>query len=315
MSEQDQGRDLRDSPRREFTVSLEVKWREGQFTCTTVDISLTGLFLETEEPIPVGTEVRFDGQLESAGEQWHLAGLGEVMRGVRIGDLDPVTPVPGLGVSIKEFFLGETALTDVLDEAAAKIRAGTAEAKGRRAPRILVGLPARWGPTWPPDREGYLSNVSSTGALVLTVGDALEPGAAIHVSVDLPVGREVSPMRTLATVTRLQEYTPIDGKGMGIEFAPVNPVERTLREVLTGSVDPAPQPAPIPDAVGRPDMDFSSMSARVEEPQPSALEALSETLRGTSDYQWKRLARILGLALLTGAILWLGFVCLDSFSG
>ncbi len=314
MAQRDQGRDSRESPRREFTVTLEVVWRGGQFTCTTVDLSLTGLFLETEEPIPVGTEVRFDGVLEVPGDRWHLAGLGEVIRAVRIGDLDPETPVPGLGVSIAEFFLGEEALTGVLDEAATEVRESAAKDAGRRAPRILVGLPARWGPTWPPDQEGYLSNVSSSGALVLTAGEALEPGAAIHVCVDIPVGREVSQMRTLATVTRLQEFTPIDGKGMGIEFAPADPVETSFRDVLSGEFEAETQPSAFPGFVGSPALDLSEMSAGYRAPEPTALEALSETLHGATGYQWKRLARILGLALLVGAILWLGFICVDSFS-
>lgn len=314
MAETDPGRDLRESPRRPFTVDLKVTWQGGEFSCSTVDISLAGLFIETEEPIPVGSSIRFEGMMEVAGDRWHLAGLGEVTRGVRIGDLDPDTPIPGLGVRTQEIYLGEGALTDALDEAAAEIRASVAERGARRSPRILVGVPVRWGPTWPPDRDGYLSNVSSSGALVLTADEPLEPGAAIHLSVELPTGREFSPLRTLATVARRAEPTAIEGHGMGIEFVAETDVERVFRKAVAGG-DGVSAPSPsLPGSMGGPAMDLSSMTARVEAPDPSVLEVLSQTVHRAGGFRWGTVLRILGLGLLLGAFLWLGFVCMDSFS-
>jgi len=314
MSESEPVHELRDAPRRPFTVDLKVTWKGGKFTCSTVDLSVTGLFLETEEPVPLGTPIHFEGILEAGDDRWYLAGVGEVMRGVRVGDLDEDTPVPGLGVKVIEFFYGEAELTRNLIEAAEEARGDEPGGEGRRAPRILVGMPVRWGPTWPPDREGYLSNVSSTGALVLTAGEPLEPGAAIHLSAELPVGREVSPMRTLATVTRHQDLAVFDGKGMGVEFVPDSPADRTFRSAMGGgTTDDVPSAAAW--AVGRPAMDFSAMPAPRDSAEPGRLQALSETVQGGGGFRWGTVARIVGIALLVGALLWIGLVCMDPFAG
>jgi hypothetical protein len=311
MTELDQGRDQRGSPRRDFTVSLEVRWQGGEFRSTTGDVSLAGLFLETQERVPVGTPLRFEGMLEVDGDRRHLAGLGEVVRAVRPGEETDESPVAGLGVSIMEFFLGEAALTDALNEAASEVRAHTAQAEERRAPRIFVGIPALWGTTWPPEQEGYLNNVSSTGALVLTAADLPEPGTAIHVSLELPTGRELSSMRTLATVVRLHEHTPLEGHGMGIEFVRETPIERSFRRALGDEAEPIKSAKVPQDATP---MDFSAMSARVEPPAPKTLETLSQTIQGAGGFRWTIVAKILGFALVAGALLWIGFVCMSSFA-
>ncbi len=314
MTDIDAAPDLRDSPRRPFTVELTVSWEGGEFTCSTVDMSLAGLFLETEEAVPVDTPIRFDGVLEVGGDRWRLLGLGEVARGVRVEDPAATAAIPGLGVRITEVFLGEDALTRALGEAAALLRENEPERGDRRSPRILVGVPVRWGPTWPPDRDGYLSNVSSSGALVLASDEPLEPGSAIHLSLELPSGREISGVRTLATVVRRSESAALGGHCMGLEFVAETPTERVFRRAVAGDEDSAPRSAALPGSYGGPAMDFSSMSVRTDEPAPSRLEALSETIHGTGGFRWGTVGRIVGIGLLIAALLWIGFVCVDSFS-
>ena len=62
-------------------------------------------------------------------------------------------------------------------------------------------------------------------------------------------------------------------------------------------------------------MDFSAMPAPRDSAEPGRLQALSETVQGGGGFRWGTVARIVGIALLVGALLWIGLVCMDPFAG
>jgi uncharacterized protein (TIGR02266 family) len=92
----EEGVDRRRSRRAELTVRIDYSTVDEIFSEFTRDINEGGLFIETEKPKPVGTEVTMHFNLPGADD-----GVQSIGRVVRISSGDGSSP-PGMGIEFDE---------------------------------------------------------------------------------------------------------------------------------------------------------------------------------------------------------------------
>jgi len=255
-------------------VSLRIKFRSAtldQFIERyAVDVSRGGIFIRTREPLPVGTQLRFDFQLQDTAPL--LAGEGTI---VWIRENDPMRAgvTPGMGVRFDKLTpASQPVLDKILAEKAHREQAG-APSKTAPAGGVAVRRPsstfseldpaarAAQAVSGPP-RVGGLSPLGAqprvrapgTGSGPL----AAQPRAAAPTA-------SSGPMATAGARTT-EPAINADPFGVGRSTAPVTNTSRTAESAI---------PAGIPtlessSAFGRP-RSTTGMNAQRTAPAPSAL--------------------------------------------
>ena len=99
-----------------------MSWKGGQLSAATEDFSPSGLFVETANPAPLGTEVRFEGAIVGDPRRQPVVGTGRVVRVLRSADTSPADPVPGMGIRIDRLIQGKAELMDAAEPSPAEIR-------------------------------------------------------------------------------------------------------------------------------------------------------------------------------------------------
>src|SRR6478752_5576470 len=107
-------------------ITLKIKFKSanlGQFIERySVDVSRGGIFIRTKEPLPVGTQLRFEFQLQDASSL--IAGDGTV---VWIREHDPARTgvAPGMGVRFDKLAAAsQTVLERILADKARRDQSG-----------------------------------------------------------------------------------------------------------------------------------------------------------------------------------------------
>ena len=212
--------DQRRAERWKYTLEVTMTWSGGQVQAHTTDISLCGVFVETCQAPAVDTLVRLRFSLIEGASREPVDVAGKVVRRIGAEEVSDHCPLPGVGIVLGRFFSGEAALRRVigaLDIAGQRAASWTWDDADRRvSPRVVVGIPVRWGTSDPPDQQGQLMNLSQHSGFVLHSESALQPGATIYLRFDLPDHGSAREVQARATVVRT---TRQDGKeGMGIAF-------------------------------------------------------------------------------------------------
>jgi len=194
------------------TIQATVWWRGGELRAFTSDLSDGSVFLETAEPLATGTRVRVEFWVTSPSGQEKVNADGLVMRVGEVG-------TRGMAVQFDTFRAGFTELKAFVDSQLQVYRGGAEAADDRRrAPRIPVGLPLKWGTSNPPRIDGYLSNLSSSGSYVVETEHPVQAGARIYMHFVLPIDGAARKVRAIATVARIQASDEEGFLGMGIAF-------------------------------------------------------------------------------------------------
>jgi hypothetical protein len=208
----------RTAPRVPLTLSVRLRPLVWELTGHSFDISANGVFIETADVMPVGTRLLLSFTVHSAKRVPVLV-EGTVVRAVTLEHAVDRGSLPGIGVRFETFYIGQGALLGDLALQIAGRRSGMpAPDSPLRAPRVTVGLPLLWGSSLPPDRDGFVTNVSATGAYIAT--EHPEPrDATIHVWLDLPIRGRLQTVKALARVVRtLEDPAPGEPAGMGVAF-------------------------------------------------------------------------------------------------
>lgn len=212
--------DQRRSERWRYTLGLILSWGGGKKNAHTMDISMSGAFVETDQVLSPGTAVKLQFQVLAKGSMVEVQVKGRVARKVTQDTVDSAHPRPGLGVQFQEFASGEQALEGALQalrlaERYVGQREREEAANRRKAPRVKVGLPVSWGATNPPTLEGQLSSLSSSGGFMVHTESPCEPGSRIYLRFELPDAGRTREVKAVATVVRVVEEGVL---GMGIVF-------------------------------------------------------------------------------------------------
>ena len=203
-----------------LTVRVRVVWDSGEITGYSTDVSSSGLFVETVQALPAGTNVRVEFSVTQQMGLTRIVAEGLVERCLRAGGDVDSSPLSGMGIRLDRFLFGGETLDHYVNQHLRAVSATAARLADdrRRAPRVTVGFPLFWGPDDPPQREGFLSDLSATGCFI--VGAAEPVGTALHLWFELPISGRSVPIRALARVARV---IPADGDlpaAMGLHFEP-----------------------------------------------------------------------------------------------
>ena len=219
-----------------LTVRTRVVWDGGEISGYSTDVSEQGIFVETNRPLPAGTQVRVEFGVTRSGGVTRIVVEGHVVCGYFTGTEVGCSPIAGLGILFDEFVFGRYDLTGYVTEQLRAVNSASAEldAERRVAARVTVGFPVFWGRSSPPDREAFLSNLSASGCLV--IGGAEPVGSQLHLWFEYPSAGTSLPIRVAATVVRLLPQRDDLPPTMGLRFDE-GALEPDQLESLTGFVD------------------------------------------------------------------------------
>ncbi len=273
-------------------VSYRISLRHGSRALAgyTADISLTGVFVETREEVAPGTPVHLSFTVGPMTAEESVEVEGRVARWVSPERARETGGIPGLGIEFTRFIWGAGPLRLALDE----LLAGCCKERNsgrRRAARVAVGLPIYWGQTDKPTHEGFLTNLSTSGAYFIQTGSTAPEGALLNLWLELPVHGEIRVARAVASVVRItQGEAGGEASGMGVHFEQSSIDRAVLQNFLDGRLSgavvqtpppPRPWPPPAHSADPAPAAALASVStlptaglARHEEVHPSPLDQL-----------------------------------------
>jgi len=244
-----------------LTVRARVAWDGGEIAGYTVDVSVTGLFVETTSVLDVGTDVRVEFSVASGGGLTRVVAEGRVAVCLRGEHAGGVSPVSGLGIRFDTFLFGEQTLSRYVDrQVEAVLSMAHLVAQERRcSPRVTTGFPAFWGTRDPPDQEAFVADLSAEGCLLIGNDDAEPAGSMVHLWFELPVGGRSQPLRLAGRVVRVIPPGEERPAGLGIFFdlgqvdvETVDAVGRFVQQRLAWSA--LLEALPAGGAVGWPDL-------------------------------------------------------------
>lgn len=191
--------DRRACERWRFTLRLTVSWGNQSFSAYTSDISMSGVFVETNRCLPVGTAVRLDFKLVSGEDTLPVSVDGAVARRVFAQRKEVSAPLLGIGVQFKEFHVGEGLLRKVL----AGLRVSAPHKDERRgSARIPASLPVSWGRSEACDQGGRLADLSVDGAFIIHTPASHKPGTRLYLKFEVLHQGSLREVKAVATVVR-----------------------------------------------------------------------------------------------------------------
>ena len=117
-----------------FPATIAAGDREQSGTCT--NVSTCGVFVQTDEPIDIGTEVRVEFEITGAFGRDQVLVLGSVARRVPVDDPEGRGPAHGHGVAFDRCMLGDDELREFI-----RVRLAL-DPEDVAAPAAAVGIPA-----------------------------------------------------------------------------------------------------------------------------------------------------------------------------
>jgi len=199
-------------------LRTRVWWRGGEVSGFTTDVTVASVFVETGVLLDVGARVRASFTVDAAGVPHEVVVDGSVSR-VQDSTVAGTQYVPtGMAIRFDAFRKGFGAFKDYIERLLEEFHHPAAVAEQRTARRVPIGVPVLWGPGYPPESPGHLSNLSASGCFVVETDEPAEPGSRIYLGFDLPIAGTTHRVRAVANVVRLAPGEAPGGHGMGIAF-------------------------------------------------------------------------------------------------
>ena len=219
MTSEPPRKDRRRAERLPRSGGVRVSWAEGILQAYYANLSKTGAFVETTNLPPLGTAVRLDFSISVAGRQRGVRAESRVVFHSTPDEAVARGVLPGFGAEFQELVVGEEALFEFIEESLSNARAPNPDAAKarRRHPRTPVAFPTRWGTGPQLGRDGYLRNLSISGAF-LEARETEPTGTHLYLWFELPtegVGQTVKATAVVAYTSRKGED---EAPGMGIAF-------------------------------------------------------------------------------------------------
>lgn len=189
-----------------FIVQVEFSWSGGSFSAHSTDLSSTGLFVKTDQAVPLGNEARVEFVVFSQSGKVPVVVSGEVARVVSIAESAAKGVVPGLGVRYRSLEQGKNELFQFLGRRLEAFQEPLPELPGAEVPLPAAtdeGLRAHWGDSPDLVNTGTLFDLDRRGSFFLESPAPAEPGTHVFLFFSLPLTPKAMSVKATGTVTRL----------------------------------------------------------------------------------------------------------------
>ena len=296
-----------------LTLRTRLSWSGGELSGFSTDLSHEGIFVETAAAVPKQTAVRVEFALMDRSQLTRIVAEGKVVRCFAAGSESGWSPISGVGIRFESFVFGGDVLAQYVTSQAAAVKAAAEAiaAERRGAARVTVGLNGFWGTGSPPDREGFVSDLSSSGCFVIQTVGAEPVGSTIHLWLELPLAGSSTAVRASGKVVRVIPPVGDRPAGMGIHFDPASlemeaadaltrfvdlrlawdamiRAERTLSGAEWPQFEETSPPAPSPYAVG-----YNAAASYGSTRQPAPIPTGRAEDLGASGVRWSVISRML----------------------
>ncbi len=206
------------------TLRTRVSWAGGELSGFSTDLSHEGIFVETSTPLDKRAPVRVEFAIMDTGRLTRIVAEGTVARCFAAGSESGWSPISGVGIRFGEFVFGGDLFEEYVTNQAAAVRASAEaiETNRRATARVTVGLNAFWGTGSPPDREGFVADLSAGGCFVIQTTGAEPVGTKLNLWFELPMAGTSTPVRATGSVVRVIPPAGDRPAGMGIQFDPAS---------------------------------------------------------------------------------------------
>ncbi len=236
----------RSAPRASVSYKISLRHGSRRLVGYTTNMSSTGAFVETREEVTPGTPVHLSFTVGEGTAEDAVEVEGRVVRWVSPERAGETGGIPGLGIEFTRFIWGPETLRNAIDQLLAGCRSGRNSSR-RCAARVAVGLPIYWGQPDKPAQQGFLTNLSTSGAFFIQTSSNAPEGARLDLWFELPVRGEIRVVRAAASVARVTEgKAGGEASGMGVHFEQSSIDRATLQDFLDGRRSDVAAPAPPP---------------------------------------------------------------------
>ncbi len=220
----------------------QVDWSDGDFHGKATNISMKGLFVETEIGIDVGIAVMVEFSVVCAEGLERVVVSGQVARSFDAKDTFSGRMRSGVGIRFEMFLDGKRELARFIKERVQRAGARRDEQNDRRRhPRVAVSLPVSWRAPTRRERHGYLLRMPAPGSFALESTTLVPTGTKLKINMELPA--EDGPQERIeawATVSSLIS-SPEQAGGMVVDLD-LSPVELALVSRYAKHYADAPSP-------------------------------------------------------------------------
>lgn len=193
-------------------------WADGILQAYYANLSTTGAFVETTNLIALDARIQLDFSVNVGGQQRGVRAESKVVRHFPPQDALAQGKPTGFGAHFEDLVVGESALFEFLADRLQKVHAPKADAvHGRKDARASVTFPTRWGTSPDLGRDGFLSNLSVSGAFL----EARNPeplGTHLYLWFELPSAGVIQSIKATAVVAFASKAGGDQASGMGIAF-------------------------------------------------------------------------------------------------
>ena len=169
------------------TPLAQVDWSDGEVQGKGTNISMKGLFVETEERIAVDTPVMVEFSVITDEELARVVASGHVVRCFDARDTISGRMRSGLGIRFEMFLAGKRSLKRFVRERSQNTRSVHGMRVERRSHRrVAVSLPVSWQARGRPTRHGYLLRMPTPGLFALESKTLVATGTSLEICLALP---------------------------------------------------------------------------------------------------------------------------------
>ena len=189
-----------------FIVQVDLTWDEGRASAYSTDLSVTGLFVRTEIPVQLGTEVKLEFVVFSQAGKLPVVVVGDVARLVTSEESAMTGEVAGMGVRFRQLEQGEKELFQFLGQRLEALQGPLPELPGTEVPLpnpADEGIRAHWGSRPELDNTAMLFDIDRKGSFFLETPAPVAIGDHVYLWFSLPLTPKAMPVKATATVSHL----------------------------------------------------------------------------------------------------------------
>lgn len=231
-----------DGPTEASALVAQIDWADGEIQGKATNLSMKGLFVETESRIDMETPVMVEFSVIRGDDLVRIVASGQVVRCFDAKDTISGRMRSGLGIKFEMFLAGKRALKRFVVQRSRSQAAGHRMRVERRSnQRVAVSLPVSWTVRGQKRRHGYLLRMPTSGLFALESTTLVATGSELDVHLALPGEAGEEKISASAKVTSL--ISTLDQAGGMVVEMDLSPVELAMvnRYAKHFSEDPPPE--------------------------------------------------------------------------